>query len=179
VEFKIRINRTLQIMDKMIKNISLTLVYEHLRVNDFETLRHHLPTLETNLTNPTSDRTTHLLLRTLNKSTLADHLRELLEQIPIDASQEFLASIIELRRCALETLSLTACKEMAKEKILHKMSKRNELLAVKISNLESKLIDRKDSNQAKREKKEAIVEQFLADILDAKAKNEEDVGECL
>jgi predicted GNAT family acetyltransferase len=166
----------------MSKNIALALVFDTLLTKDAsETFSKYFPGPERDffiLTDPCSMRTTYTILKALNKSQLNEDYALHIEKVP-DSQKKILACMTDLRKSTLSTLQMTARKEMNKEKILHKMFKRNELLEGKIMGLQNKMIDRQETYKTKLMQKQSRIEELTEDIKSAKLISEREVAECL
>ncbi|XP_055594183.1 dynein regulatory complex protein 9-like [Uranotaenia lowii] len=88
--------------------------------------------------------------------------------------RKFLSNIREFRKFTITKMKMTAQKDLAKEKILHRMWQTNERNMKEIDKIEQILRDKQASFQAEVEEKKAIIEKFHTEIkqLDEQSKAE-------
>ncbi|EAT36493.1 AAEL011428-PA [Aedes aegypti] len=90
--------------------------------------------------------------------------------------KKFLSNIREFRKFTITKMKMTAQKDLAKEKILHRMWQSNERNIKEIAKIEQVLEEKRASFQVEIEEKTAIIEKYRADIerLEEKSKKQID-----
>ncbi|XP_065090773.1 dynein regulatory complex protein 9-like [Ochlerotatus camptorhynchus] len=78
--------------------------------------------------------------------------------------RKFLSNIREFRKFTISKMNMTAQKDLAKEKILHRMWQSNERNMKKIAKIEQVLDEKQAAFRREIEEKTAIIEKFRADI---------------
>ncbi|XP_055533873.1 A-kinase anchor protein 9 isoform X2 [Wyeomyia smithii] len=95
------------------------------------------------------------------------------------AYRKFLSNIREFRKFTITKMKMTAQKDLAKEKILHRMWQANERNIMEIARIEGLLDERKNSFRKEIEEKQTIIEKYRAEIKQLEEQSRQQISEYI
>ncbi|XP_058830500.1 myosin-4 isoform X2 [Topomyia yanbarensis] len=90
--------------------------------------------------------------------------------------RKFLSNMREFRKFTITKMKMTAQKDLAKEKILHRMWQTNERNIKEIARIERVLEEKKGSFQLEIDEKTAIIEKYKAEIKQLEERNRKQIN---
>ncbi|XP_058462618.1 myosin-13-like isoform X2 [Malaya genurostris] len=198
VEFNIQINRVTLILQEMSETMEILfclpmmcsnqeLIQRHFDLNEQDTLRvlcKYIHTMDGGSNVPTvakvediqfhSTKFIELVVMVSNKdlhSAILGHLK----MLPA-IYRKFLSNIREFRKFTITKMKMTAKKDLAKEKILHRMWQTNQRNIKDITRIERVLEDKKSSFQSEIDEKAAIIRKYQAEIQQLEEQNKKQIN---